>query len=212
MNRIADIRSEYIRAELDEDGLAADPQRQFEKWFDEALRSQAAEVNAMVLATVGADGAPDSRVVLYKGHDDAGLFFFTNYESRKGREMERDSRVALVFFWPELERQVRIRGTTQKLSDEDNDRYFVSRPRGSRVGAWASNQSEPILNRDALAHRFATTEARFGDGEVERPAHWGGYRVLPNVVEFWQGRANRMHDRIEYFRVGDGWSMQRLMP
>jgi len=212
--KIADLRTDYKREALDEAHVAPTPLQQFERWFDEALRASIAEPNAMTLATVGADGRPAARIMLLKGFDERGFVFFTNYASRKGRELAAHPEVALLFFWPELERQVRIEGTVAKVSDAESAEYFASRPRASQLGAWASPQSEPVAGRVALDARYAAVEAQYRD-VVPRPAHWGGYRVAPVILEFWQGRPSRLHDRIRYSRSRvhpERWDIDRLAP
>jgi pyridoxamine 5'-phosphate oxidase len=215
--KIADLRIEYMRETLDLRDVAPDPYRQFEHWFDEAVKAQLPEPNAMTLATAGDDGRPSARVVLLKGFDEGGFVFFTNYASRKGRDLAARGAAALLFFWPELERQVRIEGVAAKLPAAESDAYFASRPRAARLGAWASPQSEPIADRATLEARFAAAEARFLDaGEaIPRPPHWGGYRLVPDVLEFWQGRPSRLHDRIRYRRHPqhpERWTTERLAP
>jgi pyridoxamine 5'-phosphate oxidase len=207
------LRKEYTQRGLLEDEVAADPAAQFAAWFAAAAASGMREPNAMTLATMGADGRPSARVVLLKGFDQAGFVFFTNYESRKGRELAAGSGAALVFYWPELERQVRVEGAVERVSAAESDAYYESRPLGSRLGAWASPQSRPIAGREELEARLAAATARFGDGEPPRPPHWGGFRVLHEVVEFWQGRPSRLHDRIRYRRDASGaWLIERLAP
>ncbi len=198
---------------LDEADLHPDPVEQFRRWFDEALRSSSPQPTAMTLATADADGRPSARVVLLKGFDERGFVFYTNYESRKGRELDANPWAALVFFWPELERQVRIEGRVQRVAPVESDVYFRSRPRDSQLGARASRQSRVIDGRDVLDRRFEELRVRFEGGEVPRPEYWGGYRVIPESLEFWQGRPNRLHDRLRYDRVaGPAWSIRRLSP
>jgi pyridoxamine 5'-phosphate oxidase len=196
---------------LDEADVAAEPYTQFQRWFDEALRAELSTPNAMTLATVAADGAPSARIVLLKGVDHGGFVFYTDYHSRKGRELAADPRAALVFHWTELEREVRIEGTVARVSAAESDEYFASRPLPSRHAAIASPQSEVIAGRAALESRFAAAAADHGE-TAPRPAHWGGYRLLPVAVEFWQGRPSRLHDRLQYTITGDRWSIRRLAP
>ena len=214
---IADLRREYMRETLDEADVAAEPIRQFERWFAEATQAELPEPNAMTLSTVDPTGRPSARIVLLKNADDRGFVFFTNFESRKGRELSANPRAALLFFWPELERQVRIEGVTAPLDTAESAAYFASRPRASQLGAWASPQSEPIAGRSALMARFAEVEAKYASpgGAVPCPPYWGGYRLDPDTIEFWQGRASRLHDRIRYRRkpVEPGaWVIDRLAP
>ena len=207
----ASLRQEYMRASLSETDVAADPIQQFQRWFDEALRAELPTVNAMTLATVDAAGAPSARIVLLKGIDQNGFVFYTNYQSRKGRELAANPRASLVFHWIDLEREVRIDGRVEKVTAAESDEYFASRPLGSRHAAIASPQSETVASRDVLEAQFAAAAADHGETPA-RPAHWGGYRVLPSQVEFWQGRPSRLHDRLLYTRTGDRWTLSRLAP
>lgn len=209
---LADLRKSYTRGGLVESEVAADPVAQFAIWFEQARSAGNVEPNAMALATVSANGVPDCRMVLLKGFTD-GFVFYTNYESRKGRELEANPNAALLFYWPELERQVRISGIAERLSHEDNQRYFASRPLGHQLGAWASRQSSVVVGREALQQNLAAAEQRWGAGPAPLPPYWGGYRVRPASFEFWQGRANRLHDRLEYVLNSDGtWVLRRLSP
>ena len=209
--RIADIREEYMRAGLREKDADADPLRLFDRWFNDALHAELRLPNAMTLATATAAGRPSARAVLLKGADQRGFVFYTNYQSRKAEELDANPYAALVFVWSELERQVRIEGGIEKVSSEESDAYFVSRPLGSRIGAWASPQSKVLPDRLTLTAKVASIVLRYGKNPP-RPPHWGGYRVLPQTIEFWQGRKNRLHDRLLYTRQADGWKRERLAP
>lgn len=200
-----------MRAGLREADALADPLAQFERWFKEALAAKLPLVNAMTLATVTPQGAPDARIVLLKGIEAGGFVFYTNYDSRKGRELAARAEACLVFFWSELERQVRIEGSVEKVSASDSDAYFASRPVGARLSANASAQSAVVPGRAFLEKAMAAQQAKYGDNPP-RPAHWGGYRVVPACVEFWQGRENRLHDRLLYRRAGGRWTIERLAP
>jgi pyridoxamine 5'-phosphate oxidase len=209
---IADLRRDYKREVLDEAHVANDPIEQFGRWWNEALNSEIEEVNAMTLATATKDGVPSARIVLLKDYDERGFVFFSNYKSHKAHELEINPHAALVFFWKVLERQVRIQGSVEKIDTKESDIYFYSRPAGSRIGAWASPQSSVILNRDLLERNVELYKNQFGE-EIPRPPHWGGYRVTPSVIEFWQGRSNRLHDRIRYSKQTNGvWIKERLAP
>jgi pyridoxamine 5'-phosphate oxidase len=208
---IADLRQEYMRAGLSEADAQRDPLRQFELWFKDALDAGLALANAMTLATADAAGAPSARVVLLKGIEDGAFVFYTNYASRKARELAARRAACLVFLWAELERQVRIEGTVQKAAEAVSDRYFDSRPLGARLSAWASEQSERVPSRAFLEARLLEMKRRFGE-TPPRPPHWGGFRLVPQAIEFWQGRADRLHDRLLYVKSPAGWTLERLAP
>lgn len=208
---IAQIRQEYMRAGLDEAQADANPIKQFERWFEEALQAGVALPNAMTLATASASGAPSARIVLLKGVEDGGFVFYTNYLSRKARELAARPQACLLFLWSDLERQVSIDGTVEKVSGAASDAYFATRPLGARLSAWASRQSEAVGDRLTLEKRLEEAKGRYG-AEPPRPPHWGGYRVMPRQIEFWQGRADRLHDRLLYTRTGESWTVHRLAP
>lgn len=210
---IADIRIDYKKHSLDEKVVAKDPFEQFNAWFDEALNAKVIEPNAMTLSTVSPKGMPAGRIVLLKGVEDDGFVFFTNYQSDKGKELEENPQAALTFFWPELERQVRIQGIVTKISKEKSEAYFQSRPKGSQIGAWVSPQSTPIANRQILEDREKDLAAKYKDVEVlPKPEQWGGYILTPTALEFWQGRPSRLHDRILYTVKDKKWQINRLAP
>jgi pyridoxamine 5'-phosphate oxidase len=209
---IGNIRRDYTLARLDEASVDPDPLIEFARWFEEALKAEARDPNAMTLATANAAGVPSARIVLLKGFDGRGFVFFTDYRSRKGAELAENPRAALVFYWPELERQVRITGGTAPVERQESETYFRSRPRASRLGAWISHQSQVIAGRQELDDRVPEMERRYPGDDVPLPAYWGGFRLRPESIEFWQGRVSRLHDRIRYVRKGDSWRIERLSP
>ena len=213
MKNISDLRKDYQLERLDEADSADHPFQQFEHWWEQAVASGIEEVNAMTLSTVGEDLRPSSRIVLLKGFDETGFSFFTNYQSRKSREILANGNVSLVFFWKELERQVRIEGIARQLNDADNDSYFQSRPDESKIGAWSSPQSTVIESRKTLEENELVFREKFSGGNIPRPPHWGGYNIKPSVFEFWQGRPGRLHDRLRYvLTVTGSWRKERLAP
>ncbi len=209
---IADIRTDYRQASLTEADVDPDPIIQFGRWFDDALRAEVLEPNAMCLATATPDAYPSARIVLLKEYDQRGFVFFTDYRSRKGQELSDNPHASLCFFWAELERQVRISGAVQRVTRAESDAYFQSRPLPSRIGAWTSTQSAVLTSRDALETALAETAERFSGQDVPLPGHWGGFRVVPTEIEFWQGRPSRLHDRIEFRREAGAWHPRRLSP
>ena len=208
---IAALRRDYTLATLLEQNMARDPFEQFGRWFEEAHACEISEPNAMILATADANGRPAARTVLLKSFDTLGFVFFTNYESRKGRELAQNPHASLLFAWMDLERQVRLEGRVDKTSAQESDDYFDSRPADSRLGAWASPQSQVVPDRAAIEQRFVDVKQQYGESPP-RPLHWGGYRLVPDVFEFWQGRTNRLHDRVRYRKDGSRWVIERLAP
>ena len=212
MMNIADIRKEYKLQSLHEADVESNAIAQFSKWWDEAMKSDIDDVNAMALATASTDGKPSVRIVLLKGFDERGFTFFTNYESNKGIELANNPKASIVFFWKELQRQIRIDGITEKTSALESDTYFASRPEGSRIGAWASPQSK-VITRSEIESKFSLSQNKFAKKNIPRPPFWGGYRIKPQVIEFWQGRPNRLHDRIVYnLDENSDWKIERLAP
>ena len=210
---VADLRKDYTLQGLSETDADPNPFKQFQIWFDQTLAAQLPEPNAMTLATAKSDGKPSARMVLLKNFDERGFVFFTNYRSQKGQELADNPQAALVFWWAELERQVRIEGRVEKVSDQESDEYFHSRPLNSRLGAWVSEQSQVVKSREFLELRLQELKTQYENQDVPRPPHWGGFRVIPTVVEFWQGRPSRLHDRLNYRRLDNGsWLIERLSP
>jgi len=209
---IADLRHNYTLQQLNEADVDPNPIKQFQRWFDQAIAAQLPEPNAMTLATATRSGIPSARIVLLKGLDERGFVFYTNYESHKGQDLAENPQAALVFLWTVLERQVRLEGRVEKIAAAETDAYFQSRPLESRLGAWTSDQSRVISDRDVLEQRFAELKATYADEKVPRPPHWGGYRVMPHHIEFWQGRTSRLHDRLRYRLEQGNWLVERLAP
>lgn len=212
-NNVSKLRREYGRAELDESTVHPDPFVQFSAWFEAASKANFEEPNAMAIATVDSTGKPSLRMVLLKSYDEHGFVFFTNYNSQKGRDLTQNPRAALLFWWDKMDRQIHVEGEVETISEQESSEYFNSRPRGSQLGAWASNQSAVIAGREVLVNRIEQLSKEYEGREIPRPPHWGGYRVKPLVFEFWQGRPNRLHDRLQYRKLTDGsWIIERLSP
>ncbi len=210
---IAGLRKEYSKKSLDVNHVKEDPFEQFREWFDEALKSEVPEANAMTLSTTDEGGRPSGRIVLLKAVDEKGFVFYTNFQSRKGKELENNPYAAITFFWVELERQVRVRGAVEKVDGKTADEYFSSRPIGSKQGAWVSPQSQPIPGKETLLEKFREVQETYPGEDIPRPPYWGGFRVIPDEIEFWQGRPNRLHDRIWYgLSEEQGWTLKRLAP
>jgi pyridoxamine 5'-phosphate oxidase len=209
---ISHFRREYLKGGLQRDTMAADPLEQFTDWFEQARRTDIADPTAMILATVDPDGRPSQRTVLLKYYDNGGYVFFTNYESRKAREIATNPKVSLLFVWLELERQILINGTARRISAAESAKYFMSRPKDSQVAAWVSSQSHTLSSRQMLMQKFAEMKKKIGEGKVPLPSFWGGYKVQAEEYEFWQGRKNRLHDRFQYLPEGEGWKIERLAP
>lgn len=213
MISLSELRNEYTKESLDINSVVKDPVQQFEKWFEETLQAKVPEPSAMTLSTVTESGRPSARIVLLKGIEQGKFIFYTNYQSQKGKELEHNAMCALTFFWPGLERQIRIEGITTRVDADTSEKYFQSRPRGSQIGAWASPQSTVIDDRNIIEARVKELENKFKDQEsIPRPHQWGGYAVDPFEIEFWQGRPSRLHDRIVYYKMEDGWTIRRLAP
>lgn len=211
LSSIADIRTDYKLQTLNEVDVAINPFQQFTKWWNQAIQSKVTEVNAFTLATASKTGKPSARIVLLKGYDENGFVFFTNYNSHKGQELIENPNAAIVFFWNELERQIRIEGTVEKISQQESEEYFHARPAGSQIGAWASPQSTVIPNREILEKNETEYKNKFGEN-IPKPPHWGGFVVKPILFEFWQGRSSRLHDRIQYTPQNNNWKIERLAP
>jgi pyridoxamine 5'-phosphate oxidase len=209
---IQDLRKNYKLKSLDQKDVLENPYEQFSLWFEEAMSSQLPEPNAMILATATKDGKPSVRTLLLKGFDEKGFIFYTNYESRKGRELAENNKASILFFWPELERQIRLEGTVNKISQQESKRYFDTRPYKSRIGAWASNQSKVIENRFFIVKKFLKYFIKFHSKDIPLPPYWGGYILTPVVFEYWQGRTNRLHDRVRYYYTDGKWKIERLSP
>lgn len=209
---IEDLRRNYKLKSLDQKDVLENPFEQFSVWFEESMHSNLPEPNAMILATATKDGKPSVRALLLKGFDEKGFIFYTNYESRKGRELTENKNASILFFWPEIERQIRIEGRVEKISQAESKRYFDTRPYKSRIGAWASNQSEEIESRFVIVKKFLKYFIKFHSKEIPLPPYWGGYILIPDTFEFWQGRANRLHDRVMYRLIDEKWKIKRLSP
>ncbi len=209
---IFEFRNEYLKGGLERESLDKNPFKQFEQWFKNACDCNVTEPNAMVVSTVSSDGSPSSRVVLLKSWNEKGFVFYTNYKSQKANDIAQNSKVSLLFAWLDLERQLRINGVAEKVSTAESLRYFLSRPTGSRLGAWVSHQSSVITSRSLLEMQFDKMKRKFADGKIPLPDFWGGFRIVPNYFEFWQGRENRLHDRFAYLKNGDSWDISRLAP
>lgn len=209
---ISNFRREYLRGGLQRENLMIDPVQQFSDWFEQARKTDIADPTAMILATVDQSGRPSQRTVLLKYYDESGFVFFTNYESRKAREIAENSKVCLLFVWLELERQIMISGEALKISAAESAKYFMSRPKDSQVAAWVSSQSHGLSSRQMLLQKFSEMKKKFGEGKIPLPAFWGGYKVVPDEYEFWQGRKSRLHDRFHYTPTEDGWAIERLAP